>query len=156
MSHCNWNLLKTTSLFIWTLFLHVFKTALKILNSPLFAKEILMIVNQSICPVVLFYFTLISPSFIAKYGHRCFCGHTYGRYGLHSSQSTCDVPCNGDGVGKCGANLANAVYDLGRFGVNYTVPCSRGIWVYFCHNPPEWNSFKIMNHATTGSYKLKS
>ena len=62
-----------------------------------------------------------------QHEYRCSCGHTYGRYGRHGIQSTCENPCLGDGLGTCGANLVNAVYDLGRFGINATVPCSRGI-----------------------------
>ena len=84
-------------------------------------NENLTDINANSSTANLFYF---------QNGYRCFCGHTYGRYGRHVVQSTCENPCLGEGLGTCGANLVNAVYDLGRFNINATVPCSRGITIH--------------------------
>ena len=50
----------------------------------------------------------------AQWGRECFCGHTYGRYGVSNA---CDFRCSGDPSDSpnnmCGGYLANTVFTTG-------------------------------------------
>ncbi len=40
----------------------------------------------------------------------CFCGNTYGSYGLASSSQQCNMSCSGDSNEMCGGLLYNQIY----------------------------------------------
>ena len=42
----------------------------------------------------------------------CYCGNSYGRYGLASSDSSCNLACNGNPNQICGAAWLNSVYTM--------------------------------------------
>jgi hypothetical protein len=46
-----------------------------------------------------------------QYGHQCFCGKDFGRYGK-IGESSCNSDCAGNPKLKCGGTWANSIYDL--------------------------------------------
>ncbi|CAM9901627.1 unnamed protein product, partial [Chrysoparadoxa australica] len=55
-------------------------------------------------------------SFGLQYGIECFCGNSFGTYGLAGSDDECSFSCPGNSQWRCGAGDRNSVYDIEPFG----------------------------------------
>ena len=50
---------------------------------------------------------MMSFNFYNYFSSQCFCGNSYGLYGLATN---CNMACNGNSNEICGGNWANSVY----------------------------------------------
>ena len=46
-------------------------------------------------------------------GNLCFCGDTYGKWGMKTFDLTCNVPCIGNAYEHCGGNMMSNIYSTG-------------------------------------------
>ena len=56
-----------------------------------------------------------SFAFAGLHGGYCYCGNSYGKYGIQSSPNACSLRCGGDSTQFCGQNILNSVYNSEKF-----------------------------------------
>ena len=47
-----------------------------------------------------------------QFGYTCFCGPTFGTYGLAEDPSQCNMQCVGQPEYACGSGYRNSVYEI--------------------------------------------